>query len=282
MKTILILLALTLQAVAQLNVSIKPTKKQFVAHEDVTLTLSITNRAGRTVTLQGKQMINWLNLNIYDQNRSMLPYREKAPNYKALVIPAGGTSTKTLNISDWYDLSRYGNYSITADVSLPGNTNDAVRSNSSRFTITNGRVLATQKIGMAGTASARKYEVIKFNGDSKTDIYVKITNDYTQQVMSCKAISQTIPYKEPKIALDSSNNLHLLYLITHQTYVHHVIAPTGKISKRSYHKPGAYGDPRLIAFAKGDVKVAGSIPFDPVKAKKEALENRQLSDRPNF
>jgi len=282
MKNALLLLLFCLPAMAQLNIVMKPTKTQFVAHEDVTIGLSITNRAGKTITLKGEGLANWLNIDVRDNNRNLLSYKGSAPTFKAVKIAAGATVQKSIQISDFYDLSRYGNYSIVAYVTLPGDTNEAVRSNSSRFTVTNGRVLATQKIGMPGTATARRYEVIKFNGDKRADIYVKITNDYSKKVTSCQSISQIINHSDPKIAIDRSNNLHLLYMITHSTYVHHVITPTGKISKRNFHKPGAYGDPRLVAFAKGDVKVAGTTPYDPAKARKAALEGKKLSDRPNF
>ncbi len=283
MKIALLLFCLCLPAFAQINILFKPTKKQFVAYEPVTMNLTITNRTGKTATLQGIGLDNWLDVNVYDKNRQLLSYKSTPPAYQAVKIAAGQTVTKTISISNHYDLSRYGTYSVSASVRLPGNTQQAVRSNSSLITITNGRVLATQKIGLPGTASARQYEVIKFNGEDRTVIYIKLTNDYSKQVVVCNVLSPMVPNSEPQIAVDRNNNLHLLYLITRATYVHHIIAPTGTIKKRQYHKSGsAYSKPRLESFAKGDVKVAGTILFDPKKAVEAANADRKLSDRPNF
>ncbi len=282
MRFLLPLLLFLLPATAQFIVQIKPTKAQYVAHEDIEITLSITNRAGKQLTLTGKKFDNWLDINIYDQRRNLLPYKGTPPIFKAVRLPAGQTVEKRINLSEFYDLTRYGRYSLTADVNLPGNTEEVMRSNTGVFTITNGRVLTTQKIGIPGTISARGYEVIRFNNDKRSHIYVKITNDFTKQVESCQALSQHVPFEDPQVALDRSNNLHLLYLITHSTYIHHVLNPQGQVIKRNYHRPGSYGKPRLESFAKGDVKVAGTVIFDPVKAREEARQDKKLSERPEF
>ncbi len=47
---------------AQLVVNMKPEKDQFVAHEEVNLVLTITNRAGKTLTLRGHKRQNWLDI----------------------------------------------------------------------------------------------------------------------------------------------------------------------------------------------------------------------------
>ena len=272
---------LSLICSAQINISLKPSKDQFVAHEPVTAILTITNRAGKTIRLQGEGRRNWLDINIHSQNGNLLTYSGDPPTYKAVIIPAGQTVQKTITLSHDYDLTRYGRYRTTAYVKIP-NSQESVRSKVSQFTITTGRVLFSQKVGLPETGNARVYDVIKFNGSQKSEIYVRITNDYTKQILSCQALSPIVNFREPKAALDRNNHLHLLYMITHTTYVHMVVNPSGQIVKRNFHKQGALGEPRLEAFAAGDVKVAGTIPFDPVKERKEALKDRNLSERPEF
>ena len=279
MRTILTFLLLTSAAFSQLIIGLKPDKDQFVAHEAVTLTLSITNRAGKTITLQGHDRKNWLDFNLYNQEGNLLPYKGAAPTFKAVKIAAGQTVQKKIEISDFYNLTRFGNFKAQALVKLP-NSNSAISSKNVLFLITNGRTLFSQKIGLPNTGSARKYEVIQFNGSKTTEIYVKTTNEYTGRVTSCEALSAIQTFRDPKAALDKHNHLHLLYLITPTLYIHHVVAPTGSVIKRNYHKQGAYGSPRLESFSNGEVKVAGTIPVDPNKAKKAASEQRKASDRP--
>ena len=283
MKTVFTLLfLLTLQAFAQITVVSKPVKSQFVSHEQVYIDIAITNRTGRSITLKGSGLDNWLNVNIYDQQQRLLPYVASAPAFKSVVIPIGETMKKRLNISQYYDLTRYGRYSYSISVRIPGPTNQVAISPSKRFMVTNARVIASQKIGIPGTTSARTYEVMRHNGDKHSSIYVKLTNDFTNKVMACSVLSPIVNSEPPKFALDASNDLHLLYLVTQTTFAHHVISPTGQIKKREYHKAGAYEKPRFITFSKGEVKVAGTVPYDPKKARKEADKERKASDRPEF
>lgn len=281
MKSLLTLLLLSLLSSAQLVIELKPEKSQYVAHEDVNLILTITNRAGKQLTLAGEGRNNWLNINVYNQGGDLIPYRHKFPAFKAVIVAAGQTVQRTLTISDFYDLSSFGRYRATAFVAIP-KADATVRSKYSQFLVTSGRTLFSQRVGMPNTPNSRKYEVINFNGSEKTEIYVRITNDYTGQVTSCQALSTFTSFRKPQAALDRSNNLNLFYLITPTLYTHVIVTPTGKIAKRNYHRAGAIGEPRLEAFANGDVKVAGTIPFDPTARKKEIDQQRKASDRPNL
>ena len=65
-------------------------------------------------------------------------------------------------------------------------------------------------------------------------------------------------------------------------FAHASISPNGKVLDTSYHKRGASGNPRLIAFGDGQVKVAGSIPYDPKAEAEERAKIRNISERPSF
>ncbi len=267
---------------AQLTVDFQADKDQYVVHENVDYTLSITNRAGKTITLKGEKRLNWLDINVKNQGGELLPYKRDKPTFKAVVIAAGQTVEKKIRLSDYYDLTKFGRYQAIAYVKLPDQNQSAMSSNNTQFLVTSGRTLFSQKIGLPNTANARKCEVINFNGSEDTELYVRITNEYTGQVIACAALSKYVTFREPKAALDRQNNLHLLYLITPTLYTHVVVTPTGKIAKRNYHRQGAVGEPRLESFANGEVKVAGTIPHDPRKARQEKEQERKASDRPKL
>jgi hypothetical protein len=64
--------------------------------------------------------------------------------------------------------------------------------------------------------------------------------------------------------------------------VHARIDVNGRFLGRDLHKRGASGDPRLMTFADGAVKVAGSILYDQ-KAEAEARAKiRKISERPTY
>lgn len=268
-------------SLAQINVGIKCADDQFIAHEDVMVKLTITNRAGKTIRLQAQNNLNWLDVIIRDsQGNVQVPLR--MPAFKTATIPAGQTITKEINLSQFYDLTRFGRYRVNAIVRMKGQLRDGFSSNSDGFLITTGRVLFSQKIGVPRTETARQYEVMNFTGGDYEKLYVKITNNFNGRVIACRSMGKVILYENPNAALDGNNNLHVLYLITPTLYTHVSMSPTGAILKRQYHKRGAVGRPRLEAFGNGEVKVAGSVPFDPAKAKRERNKQRKLSDRPEY
>gem|GEM_PF-4144371 len=273
---------MSLPSYAQLNVIAKPIKNEFVAHERIGVDVQITNRTGRTVLLRGIGLDNWLNINVYDKDRKLLPYFGGAPTFKGVQIPVGETVTKRLYLTDYYDMTRPGKFTFSVNVKLPGNTNESVGSPTKQFNITLARVIAKQKIGIPGTATARTYEILRHNGKEGTYLYAKITNDFTTKVVLCAAISKVITTYDPQVAIDSKNNLHVLYLLSNQIYAQVTLDPTGKLVKATYHKQGAYDQPRLVAFANGEVKVAGTIIYDPKAEREKAEKGRKLSDRPNF
>lgn len=280
MKTLLFYFLTLILSSAQLIVKVQPVKDQFVAHEDVVISLSITNRAGKTMTLRGDNNKNWLSINLKNQSGEILPYINGNPAFKAVVLPVGQTVEKKFVMNGIYDVTRYGRYSVQANIKLPGDTTNSIPSNSDQFLITAGRTLFSQRVGLPNTANERKIEVIKFNGSKKAAIYVKITNEYNGEVESCKALSTIVPFSDPKGALDKNNSLHLLYLIRPDLYTHVVVSPTGKIVKRSYHKHGAIGDPRLDSFEDGSVQVGNTVPWDPTSD--GAGNTRKASERPTL
>lgn len=282
MRAFITLTLLATQAFAQLIISAKPEKTEFIAHEDVNYILTISNRSGRSLDLHGTGKKNWLDFNVYDQSGDLLSYKTGIPIIKSTTIASGQTISKKITLSDHYDVSRHNRYKVVAFVKLPGDNDISTRSKYSSFLVTSGSPLFTQHIGLQNTNEARKYEVFSFSGNGETEIYLRITNEYTGGVHFCKSLSQYVPFRKPQASLDANNNLHILYLITPTLYIHQSISPTGEIIKRNYHKPGAVGEPRLVSFANGEVLVAGTIPFDPVKAEKEAKKQKKLSDRPNI
>ena len=54
----------------------------------------------------------------------------------------------------------------------------------------------------------------------------------------------------------------------------------GKVAERQIHQRGSQGDPQLLTFADGTVRVANSIPFDPKAAAEAKAKIRKASDRP--
>ena len=269
-------------ASGQIIVQVKPAFRQYVAHEDVTVEVSVTNRAGKGLTFQGSKRLNWLELHVTNQEGRVLVPIDRNHVFPSVKIAAGQTMTRQVLLSDFFDLTRYGSYQVYAVVRLPGVDDEGFSSRTEKFVVTTGRKLFSQKIGLGNDGSDRQFEVMTFNGPEKSKLYVKISRFDGNQVLSCEPVGDYVGYFKPQASLDQKNNLNLLFLTTPVIYSHVVVTPSGKMIKRAYHKEGAFGKPRLLAFGNGEVKVAGSVPYDPKKAREARTRETKLSDRPDL
>ena len=94
-------------------------------------------------------------------------------------------------------------------------------------------------------------------------------------------MDELLQHKKPQATVDKSGDLHVLYLAAPDRHVHVLINSQGKATDRTIYKRGANGDPRLIAFADGEVKVAGGLEFDPKVLKKKRDKIKKMSERPS-
>jgi hypothetical protein len=63
-------------------------------------------------------------------------------------------------------------------------------------------------------------------------------------------------------------------------WVHYQIDTDGKVVERQIHQRGSQGDPQLLTFADGSVRVANSIPYDQKATAEARAKIRKASDRP--
>ena len=63
-------------------------------------------------------------------------------------------------------------------------------------------------------------------------------------------------------------------------WVHCQVNTDGQLVKRDIHQSPPKGDPVMMAYGDGSVRVVNSIPFDAEAAAKEQGKIRKVSDRP--
>jgi hypothetical protein len=82
------------------------------------------------------------------------------------------------------------------------------------------------------------------------------------------------------VTVDRQQRMHVMFLATPTMWVHCQIDTDGKLVERQIHQRGSQGDPQLITFADGTVRVANSIPYDPKAAAAARAAIRKTSERP--
>lgn len=287
MKTSLIpiLFALsTALGLAQVSVSLKVDRRQYLAHEPVTAVVTITNRSGRELSFvsraEGTIAHSWLDFSIRDASRRGLQKRHNKVFQKA-VIPAGRSMSRRVNLSGMFNLTKVNNYAVTAHVRQPGIDEENYNSNSGHFTVGGGNKIYSQPFGVPNTAfPKREYNVVTFNDGKKTSIYAQVMDKNSGASISTFRLSEYLSFVKPHMALDGKNQLNVLYLANPEVFVHATVNQDGKHIGTKYFKRASGRKPRFVAFSDGKIAVSGAIPFDPKKAAQQIQKARKTSDRP--
>lgn len=278
---IVITIAALPQAKAQVIVRLELSKSSFIINEPVKAIIYITNHAGRELTLSNENGRPWLDFNISSRGRPVYPARRI--NYGAAIIPAGQTVARSLSLNVSYALEKMGSYTCQAYIKMPGSSTDGFASNRAHFTVTKGRVEWSQRVGVPDAPDEiREYELLTFTGNRAMELFAHVTSTNRGQEIATIPLGKIISFRKPTGTLDAANNLHALYQVKPDMFGHSCITPSGVLKFTTFHKRGSSGDPRLMIFADGEVRIAGGVLFDPVAEEEARKKVRNASERPPF
>lgn len=267
---------------AQIAASLRLPKKQHLAGEPVIAVVTITNHSGRELVFQSDGRFQWLDFIVKKNNGAAVNPKNRVL-FGPMKIQAGQTLARELDLSQHYQLSQPGNYTVSAVVQQPGNRESGTSTNRAFFNQTPGSLYWSQKVGVTGNSSqTREYRVLNFTGDSKSQIYAQIVDGVTGQLVRTFLLGDVLMLRKPLCTVDRQQRLHVMFLATPTMWVHCVIDTDGKLVERQIHQRGPQGDPQLLTFGDGTVRVANSIPYDPKAAAEQRARIRKASDRPTI
>ncbi len=275
--------ALVCTAHAQLSTSLSVTKKQYLAGEPVIAVVTITNHAGKDLTFAGDGRVQWLDFMIKDsRGNSVTPRGNKM--FGKMSIKAGASLSREVDLAQCFILTEPGNFSVGAVIRLPGETTEGTSTNRVLFNQSPGLLYWSQSVGVSDRSGragqTRKYRIINFAGDQKTQIYAQIVDERTGQFVRTFLLGDLLMLRKPLATVDRLQHMHVMFLATPTMWVHCEVDTDGKLVNREIHQRGAQGDPQLLTFADGSVRVANSIPYDQKAAAEAKAKIRKASDRP--
>ena len=273
-------LVLAGSAHAQLSATLKLSKTQYLAGEPVIAVVNITNYAGQDITFFGDGRMQWLTFILKNSRGEEVTPRGRAA-FGKMVIKAGASMARQVDLSQIFYLSEPGNFSATAVVRMPGNTGEGTSSNRVLFNQSPGVAYWKQKVGIPGkTGQTREFRVINFSGEEKAQIYTQVIDGRTGQNVRTFMLGEVLMLRKPLVTVDRQQRLHIMYLATPTMWVHCEVDTDGKLASRQLHQRGPQGDPQLLTFPDGTVRVANSIPYDEKAAAEAKAKIRKASDRP--
>lgn len=273
-------LALASLANGQLATSLKLSKNQYVAGEPVIAVVTITNHSGQELNFSSDGRKPWLDFMMNDRHGESATVKANG-GFGKLSLRAGETKAREADLSQFYQLSEPGNFSVTAVVHMPGSSTEGSSTNRVLFNQSPGVLYWSQKVGLPGKpGQTREFRVLTFSGDQKTQIYAQINDSRTGQNVRTFLLGDVLLLRKPLVTIDREQRLNLMFLATPTMWVHCQIDTDGKLVNRQIHQRGPQGDPQLMTLPDGTVNVANSIPFDPKAAAEERAKIHKLSDRP--
>jgi len=269
------------EARAQVAVRLQMNKSSYLLNEPIKATIHITNHAGRQLILRNEPSRPWLNFHITSLGR-VVPIARNI-DYGTVVLPSGQTVARSVSLNMSYALGRMGNYTCQANVNMPGLTRNGFTSNRAQFNISTGRIIWSQRIGIPNApGEIREYNLMKFSGNQAMELFANVSSANRGQHIATLPLGKILTFRKPTGTLDGANNMHALYQVKPNIFGHSCITPNGQLKFTSYHQRGSTGDPRLMTFGNGEVRVAGSIPYDPEAEAAERKKIHNISERPPF
>ena len=273
-------IALWSTANAQLATSLSLTKQQYLAGEPVIAVVTITNHAGRELTFTSDGRMPWLDFIMKDSRGASVTAKGHS-QFGKMTIKAGESLSTKFDLSQNFVLTEQGNFSVSAVIHLPGSTDQGTGTNRAIFSQSPGRLYWSQSVGIPNRpGQTRQFRILNFAGDQKNQIYAQIVDDRTGQFVRTFLLGDVLMLRKPLATVDRQQRMHVMFLATPTMWVHCEIDTDGKLVNREIHQRGPEGDPQLLTFADGSVRVANSIPYDQKAAAEAQAKIRKASDRP--
>lgn len=268
-------------AQAQLSTSISINKKNFIAGEPVIAEIIVTNNSGRELTLASSRQLPWLAVLVTSANGNPVNTR-KLNAFGAMKIKAGESLAKRIDLTEYFLLDTQGNYAVSAVVRDPSKNVQGSSTNRLLFNLSPGRTYWTQKLGVTNDKGShtREFKLLTFSNGQKSQLYAQVIDGTTGVQIRTFLLGDTLMLRKPMVTLDKNQRMHVMFLGTPTMWVHCEVSADGKLVDRKIHQRGDQGDPILMAYGDGSVRVVNSIPYDPKAAEEERSRIRKASDRP--
>ena len=266
---------------AQLATSLSMDKKTYVAGESVIAEIIVTNHSGRELTLASTRALPWLSFVVTNTKGNPVPTR-KLNVFGSMKIKAGESLAKRVDLTEYFLLDNQGNFAASAVVRDPTAAVQSASTNRILFNLYPGKLYWSQKIGVSDNATnyTRELKLMTFSDGQKTHLYTKVIDGRTGIAITTFSLGEVLLLRKPMVTLDGKQCMHVMFLGTPSMWVHCQVSADGNLLGRDRHQRSGQGDPVLMAYGDGSVRVMNSILYDPKVVEAERSKIRKATDRP--
>lgn len=274
-----LLLVGAVAAQAQIQVDIGLKRTLYLRYEPIMCTVTITNRTGAPLELSDTMRDKWFSFQIETTDGRPLPPLNPDYQNEPVTIAPGQKLSRVINIAPLYPLNEFGTYRVRAAVYSPQDKKYFISGNLN-IDITEGRVVATQTVGVpagAGLGKSRTYSLLTHRLPATTVLYLRVEDQEMGRVFCTSQLGRFVSFGTPDVQIDAANQIHILHNAAPKAYLYTHADVNGKILKQQAYQ---VTNTRPYMVSKNNViEVIGGIPFD-ANAKPPEQQLPKLSDRP--
>ncbi|MCG3150682.1 MAG: hypothetical protein PCFJNLEI_04173 [Verrucomicrobiae bacterium] len=238
MRALLLLLVSAGIASAQISVQLRAAKDTFLVYESIPVTVTIRNFSGRAIQLENSDATSWLRFVVTDENNQNVSVTAEFVAGESVLIPAGQTVSRVVDILPYYDLRRRGNYRVQVSVTSGG---VVASSTPASLAIINGRELWTQTVGLPVVEGVpeeyRIYTLIARREGDRDQLYVSVRGEPSKTIFSLVPLGPCIAPTGLQGRIDQEAHLHVLFQNGPRSYGYVRIDPAARLATRA-----AYSD----------------------------------------
>lgn len=251
-------LALGISAFAQpVQIEVIADQKTFLPSESMVVGVRISNLSGQSLRLGLDN--DWVTFTVQGQQQKSVMRLMEMPVAGAFTSEPATRSTVRFDLAPYFDLSRPGNYTVTATVRVP-ELDATFSSPPKKFDITRGTDLWEQEFGVPGSPESgpifRKYSLVQANHLGQLKLYVRVS-EANGQVLKVYPLSPLVGASRPEHQIDRESNLHVLNQGGAKAFVYCVVSPDGELRVRQTYD--AVSRVRIAVDLEGKFGVIGGV-----------------------
>lgn len=270
---LLALCCLFATASAQMELRLEPVRHDYILGEHVALKLTIINRTDSSIALKNSPGRPWLNFIVSKRGEPGPVSACASPRFPELTLTPGSTRSFQVDLKSFYRLDVSGTYNAVATIRMPdGQT--TYSSNRALFALASGGKVRAFKVRAGGKNLEMSVRLASIEGHD--NLFGQVADADTNRVIGACFLGRYLNFMQPRIMLDSAQNMHILCQSSPDFYTYAVMNTQGDRAHYQLYKRTA-GPVDLISTGKG-VQPIGLTPYVKPKAGEQNVHH--TSDRP--
>lgn len=260
------------QAFAQLEVTLKPQREDYMLGEDVALELTLFNNSDSSIALARTPDQPWLTITVRRAGEKTDLAPKVRANFPNVTLGPAQKMAYKIDLKQIYNLPVDGLYRVHAVVCL-SDRKTTFTSPKARFRVGSGALLKKFTTHVRGKRLEMRAKLWRIG--ERNALFGQLADADSGRVLAAAHMGQYLNFMEPRFLLDAKQNLHMLFQSTPEFFTYSIFSTTGKCSLSQIYKRIPGGPIELVSVG-GSIRVIGAAPY--VKPKDGV--HRDANERP--